>query len=88
MLSKFFNRWIRQGKRMKAARASRNHSGSIPVSGVVSGVPAGKSKKQARRDADPHTRDACAPRKKSLARWVFRFIDGNGFIAFALRGPA
>jgi len=48
--------------------------GSIPGPGVVSGGPAGKLKKQARRAADPHTRAACAPQKIGLALAMVLFV--------------
>ena len=60
----------------KNARANRILPGSIPVPGVVSGVLAGKS---CRRDANPDTRDACAPQKKSLAQWALRVLEGNEY---------
>jgi len=53
------------GRTHENTRANRIFPGSIPVPGVVSGVLAGKS---CRRDANPDTRDACAPQQKRLAR--------------------
>jgi hypothetical protein len=51
----------------------------MPVSGVVSGVPAGK---EGRRDANPDTRAACAPRQKSFVQGTLRIP--KDFYAFAL----
>ena len=66
-----------QGNRIKTARPSRGLPGSIPVPGVVSGVPAGKSKKpsSAGRRA-PHASRACSPAKESRVR-VLRGFNPN-----------
>jgi len=63
-------------------RIERHRSGEHTRLGCGFRRPAEKS---GRRDANPNTRDACAPQQKRLVRWrlcIFKRMDLN---AFALR---
>ena len=75
--------YLRPGKRHENLASRCCLLGSIPVSGVVSGVLAGKS---CRRDANTDTRDAGAPQQKKLAAWILCHVDAVIYNAFAPEG--